>query len=427
LAEADRLPDREARYVRALEAYVSRRYDDAIAGYQGIIERFPYETEAHYFLAIVLKSKGRYAESLAQTGILLRLEPENASLWDLSGETHLAQGRLSQAVQDFERFLALKPDSAEGHKLLGDTYRAEGELPLAAGSYAKALQLDPRLRSAAVALAVTDALRGERAAARERLQALVADTGAEPRDRIDAVFELASLLRAEGRFRRAAESLAGMRKLLAAEHVRESLALSVRGTSLLELGEAAAARPLLERAVERSPGPATRYLFARGLLELQERRYDEVEKTAGQIVELALPADNPDRTEEKAAACLRGMRELAMNRPQEAVEELSRAVSLQGNEYVSYRLWLARAYLAAGNLPGALAAAHEAERAPESLKPRLDLELDRVRALLVLARAQKAMGYPAEASALARRFLDRWQGADPGLSDIELARRLAGL
>jgi serine/threonine-protein kinase len=426
LAEADRLPDREARYVRALDAYIDRHYDDAIQGYRGIVERYPHDIEAHYLLAIVLKGKGRYDEALAEVRLLFELVPEDTSLWDLSGETHLAQGNLHQAVQDFARFLALKPDSAEGHKLLGDTYRAERELPLAAGSYAKALRLDPKLRSAAVALAVTDALRGERAAARDRLQAVAADTGAAPRDRIDAVIELASLLRAEGRFRRAAESLAGLRELLAAERVRESLALSVRGTSLLELGEAAAARLLLERAVERSPGPATRYLFARGLLELQERRYGEVEKTAGQIVELALPADNPDRTEEKAAACLRGMRELAMNRPQAAVEELSRAVSLQGNEYVSYRLWLARAYLAAGNLPGALAAAHEAERAPESLKPRLDLELDRVRALLVLAQAQKAMGYPAEASALARRFLDRWQGADPGLPDIVLARRLAG-
>ncbi|HEX7183408.1 MAG TPA: tetratricopeptide repeat protein [Thermoanaerobaculia bacterium] len=427
LSEADRLPDREARYVRALEAYISRRYEDAIQAYRGITERFPYESEAHYFLAILLKSTRRYDQALAHISILLRLEPDEPSLWDLSGETHLAQGNLYQAVQDFERFLALDPGSAEGHKLLGDAYRAQGELALAADSYTKALDLDPQLHSATVAMAVTDALRGERPAAEKRLGALVTNTAAAPRDRLDALFELASLLRSEGRFRRAVKTLASLEDLLAAEKVREALALSIRGTSLLELGEPSSARPLLEEAVRRSPPskPPTRYLFARGLLEIHERGAGDLERTVGQIAELALPANDPDRTEEKAAACLRGMEDLAAGRPQEAIAEFSKAVSLEGEEYVSYRLWLARAYVAAGRLPEALAAAHEAARPTGQVKPRLDLELDRVRALLVLAQAHKAMGRPAEASALARQFLERWQGADSNLPDLVVARRLA--
>ena len=239
--------------------------------------------------------------------------------------------------------------------------------------------------------------------------------------------EMASLLRAEGRFRRAAEILASLEAPLASEKVRESLALSVRGTSLLELGDLSAARSLIDRAVRSFAGTPTRYLFARGLVELRENRLEDLQATVAKILAGALPADNPDRTEEKAAACLLGMRELQGGRPQGAVNEFARAVNLRGTEYASYKLWLAKAYLAAGVLSQALAAAHEASQPSDPANPRLDLELDRTRAVLVLAQVHKAFGHPAEASALARQFLDRWQGADPGLPELGAAHGLVSM
>ncbi|HEX6900387.1 MAG TPA: protein kinase [Thermoanaerobaculia bacterium] len=425
LAEAGKLPDREARYVRAFEAQIDSRYDEAIQGYREIVEGYPYESEARYFLAALLKNARRYDEALGQLAILTRLEPQDANAWNVSGEAHLAQGDLQRAVHDFERLLALQPDSAEGRKLLGDAYRAGGEYAQAVESYSEALRLDPRLRDAAVALAVTEALRGERAAAEKRLEDVVADTSVAPRQRLDAAVELAWLSRSEGRFRRSAEVLADLEDVFVAERVREALALSVRGTSLLEAGNRAAARPLLERAVERSPGVATRYLFARGLLELEEGRLSDLEKTVSEILAGARPAGDPNRKEEKAAACLRGMRELRAGRTNAAIDELTRAAALKGYEYTIPKLWLARAYLAADRLPEALAAAQDAARHRDPSEPRLDLELDRARALLVQAQVQKALGRTAEATALASQFLARWQGADAGLPELATARRLA--
>ena len=425
VSEADRLPDRDARLVRALAAYISRDYDDALTAYAEITRLYPYEVEARYFQALLLKSSLRYDEALAQIAILTRLEPENPNFWDLSGGTHLLRGNLHQAVQDYLRLLRLTPESADAHMMLGDAYRAQGELTLAAGSYTEALRLDPQEHSAVVALAIIEFLRGQGATAERRLARLVANAGASPRARLDAAFELASLLRAQGRFRRAAATLAAMEDLLAAEKIREALALSVRGLSLLEVGDRAAARPLLERAVERSPGVPTRYLFTRGLLELEERRFADLDKTISEILAGASPAASSNRKEEKAAACLRGMRELEEGRPVAAVEEFARAVTLQGFEYTSSKLWLARAYLAAGRLPEALAAAHEAEQREKSADPRLDLEVDRTRALLVQAQVHAAMGHPGQASALASQFLERWKGADPDLPDLAVARRLA--
>jgi hypothetical protein len=56
----------------------------------------------------------------------------------------------------------------------------------------------------------------------------------------------------------------------------------------------------------------------------------------------------------------------------------------------------------------------------------LDLELDRVRAGLVLAEVERAMGRGPKAAAHAERFLAAWRDADPGLPEHAEAERLAG-
>jgi tetratricopeptide (TPR) repeat protein len=116
---------------------------------------------------------------------------------------------------------------------------------------------------------------------------------------------------------------------------------------------------------------------------------------------------------------------LSEGKPGEARDELSRAVALSGYEYGIYRLGLARAYLAGAQLPEAMAAARQAAAPLDPVDPRLDLELDRRRALLLLAETQKAMRRPAEAAAAARQLLALWGHADPGWPEAAQTRRLA--
>ena len=427
VAEADRLPDRDARYVRALEAYISRRYDQAIAAYRQILDRYPYETEAALSLARILYAVKRYAEVLEITDLLNRLEPDNHTSKSLSGSAHLALGDLHQATIDFERYVELEPGSANARQLLGDAYRAQGELDLAAEEYSASLAIDPTFRFSIISLAIVDTFRGRQEAAEYGLAGLVAELDAAPRNRIGAAFELASLHRSQGRFREAAATLAGLAEIIADEQVREAMALAVRGTSRMELGDDESARRLIDLAIERSPGVPTRYLFARGLLELHDGRFSALDRTTARILLGTRPEGDPDRTEEKAAAYLRGLRRLATGEVEGAIAELTRAVTPEGYEYAVYRLGLARAYLAAERLREAMAASRQAAREIDLVRPRLDLELDRVRALLVLARAQEAMGRPSEAAAHAQEFLRRWAHADPGLPDVAEAHRLANL
>src|SRR4029434_1883954 len=229
------------------------------------------------------------------------------------------------------------------HHLLGDAYRSQSEFDLAAAEYQKALQVDPAFHYSSVSLAEVEILRDQWSEAEARLSKLIRDTAVLPRNRIDAGFQLASLHRAPGRFHDAARLLAGLEIPLRQEQVREALALSIRGTCMMELGRLREARALIDEGVKRSPKVPTRYLLARWLLELREKKPGEARETASQILKGALPPDNPDRTEDKAAALLSGLAWLQEGQAKRATEELSRSVALSGYEYSIYRLALARA------------------------------------------------------------------------------------
>ncbi len=424
-AESDGLSDRETRYVRAAEAEFEARIDDALAQYRALVEAYPYDSDARHMLAGALHDSGRYDEEIAELQVLARLAPDDGVVRSMLGYAHLAKGDYTGAVVELQRYVELEPDSANGHASLGDAYRAQGELDLAADEYRAALESDPAFHLATNSLAVVEALEGRFGDARQRLRSLVENESAAPRDRLDAVFELASVLRSGGRFREAERMLASLEDELEAEQVREAMALAVRGDCLAELGDIRTARRLIDRSVERSPGVPTRYLVTRGLLELRLGDLEAVRATASAVAGNALPADDPDRTEDKAAAYLEGMALLAEGEAARAVERLSLAVASEGYEYAVYRLGLARAFLAAGRLPEAMAAARQAAESIDSADPRLDLMLDRARARLVLAQVLDAMGRPDKSAAQAREFLALWRGADGGLPEIAEAQRLA--
>ncbi len=426
LREVAKLPEREGLYIQAADAYIGRRNEEAIEIYTELLDRYPYETEARYFLTQILDFLGRYDEEQEHLDILARLVPDDPTVWSMQGNLALHRREFSKAIGDLQRYIELLPESPNGVHLLGDAYRGQGELDLAAARYLEALELDPTFHFSTTSLAIVESLQRRTSDAESRLRGLIGNPEVPPLHRINAVFELASILRSQERFREAAEVLSALSGPIADEQVREAMSLAVQGLSWMELGEIDEARVLIDRAIDRSPGVPTRYLFARGLLELTKGDYDRALATADAVLEGALPPDNPDRTEDKVAAYLRGRVHLAKGDLVSAIEELERAISLGGYEYSIYRVALAEALLAAERPMEAMAAARQAADQVDYSAPRLDLELDRLRARLVLAQVQRAMDRPEAAAELGRELLDFWTQSDPGLPDIEEARALAG-
>lgn len=425
-AQASKLSDREARYVRAAEAYYSQRVDDAVKQYQELIARYPYDLEPRQYLAQLYLDSDEWQKAVEQGRAMAQIDARSPSTHAVLGSAFLGMKDFNQALAEFRTYAELEPGSANAHHLLADSFRAQGVLDMAAEEYATALRIDPTFHFSTVALAEVDVLRGRLDEAERLLAPLGAAEGELPRFRIDAAFGLASIMRAQGRFRNAAQTLEQAGPLLEVEKIRQAMALATRALYALEMGELEKAEKLARESIERAPTPGiTRYLFALASVQLRQGRTGDARATAVRMLEKAPPPSDPDRTQDKAAAYVTGLAALQDGKLDEARRELSRAVSLSGYEYSIYRLGLARAHRASGALPEALANAKQARAPLDPQAPRLDLEVDRVLALLEEARVQAKMGRGSDASAAATSFLQAWARADPGLEEVTEATRLA--
>ena len=401
-------------------------YEAAIAAYRDILETYRFETEARHLLATVYRRADRLEDAVPVLQELIRMEPENSDGWSMLGASYLMLGQYPQAAMAYERFAEMEPDQAESHKCVGDVYRAQGQLALAAEKYSKALELDPRYPPAIFAMALTDLFDGRPEAARRGFESVADDSGFSPRHRAAAAIYLASYFRLRGQISRSLDVLERYGGVLTEGVHREAQGLSLRALGQMDLGNLGRARASAELAIEKSTVVPTRHLFVRGLVELESGTLDNLEAT---ITRLRQDEESPGTVGhkiEKAAEYLGGLRFLAIGAPERAIAAFRIASSLEGYEYKIYRLGLARAYQAVGRSSEALALTREIVNEKYYYGGRLDLELERLRAHLVLAEILDALGQKAEATAQARSFLEAWSEADPGLEDLKRARRLAG-
>jgi tetratricopeptide (TPR) repeat protein len=161
------------------------------------------------------------------------------------------------------------------------------------------------------------------------------------------------------------------------------------------------------------------------MFELQSGNPGAVENTVGEIQKLAEAADDPDRTEDKAASYLAGLLALQQNDFATAADRLQAALDMQGYQYAVYKLGRAESLQASGDLEEALALASEAESERDPGDLRLDLELDRALAILLQAEIHAEQGDIASAQDQARRFIDLWRNAASDLPELSRANALA--
>ena len=410
--EVANVPDREKRYMEAAQALFSRDYDTAVTLYEALLTEYPFEVEARELLAKSYWGQYRAEDAVREMQTLAAEEPQNEVIWSTLGGYLLAMGEFDRAQPALERYAKLEPDDANSYTLLGDSLRYQGDFSGATEQYAMALKIDPTMREVAASLATIDYLQGEYQQAEQGFATIVNDESLIVRERLGAMFALQALLAAKGDFSAADNLLKRFSNELKEEQIREAMATSLRALLNLESGNEAAARELVSSAIQLSPGVPTRYLFARGLIELHFNEYDKVANTALEIISFALPPDDPDRTEEKAAAYLTGIAWLEQGELEKAAKDLTKATELGGYSYRLYPLGRARVFLYQDKLDEALDMIQGAIN-PDYVEPRIDLESERVGAILLMAEIQRKAGDLAAAGSLAQQFLIRFDQAAP--------------
>jgi tetratricopeptide (TPR) repeat protein len=317
----------------------------------------------------------------------------------------------------------MKPGDAFAFALLGNLALQQGNFDIAVERHKNALELKPDFVVARIGLARSQYLKGDAGAAESAWRSLLADDSVAAAYRIDSAFDLAGVLRGRGQFDNALGVIEDAMPLIREEQLRAPLALSVQGSIYLDKGDAERAETLLTQAFQEAPPPPTRFLFALGMMEVRLGHATELDETIAAL-RLLSDSNKPDRNEDKAANYLAGLSALEENDLDSAASLLQAAVEEPGYQYRLYRTGLAMLSRAAGDLDAAAAIAFRAATERDRGDLRLDLEIDRARALLLHAEILAELGADGEAKKQARRFLDWWRDADPTLPEPARARTL---
>nr|AAR38494.1 TPR repeat protein [uncultured marine bacterium 583] len=104
---------------------------------------------------IALYSNGQIHEALDAVEALIKDDPHEPLLFNISGACYVGLGQLDESVTRYERAIAIKPDYVEAHNNLGNVLKELGQRDTAVKSFEQALAIKPDYAEAHNNLGVT--------------------------------------------------------------------------------------------------------------------------------------------------------------------------------------------------------------------------------------------------------------------------------
>jgi tetratricopeptide (TPR) repeat protein/DNA-binding winged helix-turn-helix (wHTH) protein len=334
---ADRLTDKDRLYITAWYSISNDDFAGAIRTCQEIVARYPLEVEAYWRLAGLLEGEERFDEALDAGKRGLAIDPEAKELCNQMGAIYLDLRRFEESTDMYRRYVALAPDEPNAYDSLGLILQAVGRYDEATESYQRALALKPDFDVALVHLANIRFQQGRYREATNRYQRYIQIAPSET-ERRRGYGALCWVYLRKGEVERAEEA-ARQEKKSGNEFSGRALLIALhRGeeTKVTRLQEQLFASTASLNRGRRETRRFENYF--RGCLELKRGRAEEAIEQFKEALRHRPPYWDMDTLEDCLANAY-----LALGRPDEAIAEYERVLSLNPNYPLAHH-HLAEAY-----------------------------------------------------------------------------------
>ncbi|MFP4081150.1 MAG: tetratricopeptide repeat protein [Candidatus Aminicenantes bacterium] len=153
--------DEDRDLAAGIEFFEQGQYDQAVACFKKVIEKFPGNLSAHYNLGLTYLRKGEIDQAITVLEKAVELNPEVVEVYFALGESYFSKGENEKAKEIFSRAIEIQPDNPQAHYNLGITYYKYDKLEEALASFKKTIQLDPGFSSAYYQAGLTLIKKGE--------------------------------------------------------------------------------------------------------------------------------------------------------------------------------------------------------------------------------------------------------------------------
>jgi len=427
---SDRLSDRE-RYIIQGEVYFwnapERDWNKAIEAFNRLLELYPDNSMANYELGAIYSDLEEWDRSIKYWEVCRKNKFQFLSLYYALADNYRAKGLYDKADEVLEYCLENISDSAITHLYMAYNYFTQAKLDSAITEVDKAITRDPTFRYNSYWNGLISMYKGDLGRARMEFRKSL-----EERD-IDVLYwnysGLFTLDLLEGKFEKAITELSQgieiVNKLGAKEYEAEF-------HLYLAYGYLKSMQP--EKALEECEKGwklaleielddfQRRALYLKGLSYLRKGSIDEAQKTAEELKQMIQSGINKKKI--RFYTHLAGMIELERKNYPKAIEYLKDAVKSLPygplEKDASFVNSLALAYYKAGDLEKAR---EEYERIISLTTGRLDYGDIYAKSFYMLGKIQEQQGNKAQAIEHYQKFLDLWKDADPGIPEVEDAKK----
>jgi tetratricopeptide (TPR) repeat protein/mono/diheme cytochrome c family protein len=279
-------------FARALQGYLGPQN---IKGYEMMLRAEPDNASLHNDVALLYAGAGDLEGAARHFTEAVRIRPDSASTHYNVGSVRLLQGRRQDARTAFERAIALDPAYANAYRNLGITFYRDGRLEEAARAYERALQLAPSDVSTHHNFGVLLQAQGKLKEAISQYQEALRIDGRHP----DAHHGLALAFRAQGQL---AESVGQYREALKSvpdwPDVLNELAWLLATSSDAAVRNPDEAIRLAERAVQLTAPPSWPTFDTAAVAFASARRFKEAAERARRALDLASAAGNREAADD---------------------------------------------------------------------------------------------------------------------------------
>ncbi len=145
------------------------RWDESIRQYRRVLERYPDSVVIRIDLGRTLLARDRLDEAIEQARQALKVDAQAEDAWTLLGLARSRRGDVRQAEQDLRRAVELRPQSAEARAALAQSLLAWGRPSEAVPHFIAALESDPEIAACHFGLGVAYLRQGDPAKALESI------------------------------------------------------------------------------------------------------------------------------------------------------------------------------------------------------------------------------------------------------------------
>ncbi len=433
---ADRLPAKERYFIQAdFLSNSEKTVLESIEAYKNLLELYPDDSSARHNLAVRYSSIGKFDESIRHYEI--NRKNEDLSLigyGNLSYDYHEA-GLYDKAREVIEEALNLYPNSPVPHQDLALHYRMEGKYDLALAEIEKAFALEPESGTRVYRINFARRARiyfhsGNLTAAAEDFRRLYKQK--EPQAVYVGTMGLVNLDILQGKFNGTKDLLRPYIDLAMSYGVYWPVSEIYMKLAYIDLNKGNFQDVLkdCELAIEyalktenpEGPNRKRRALHLKGLAYLEMNNIEESIKTADELRTSILESPNPKLMHYYHH--LKGMIDCEQKNFTEAIENFQKSLTLQTSDPYDKRAYyiksLAEAYAASGNIDQAQ---EELEKITSGLVDRYSHGDIYARSFYELGKIYEQKGWKGKAIENYEKFLGLWKDADPGIEEVEDAKK----